>query len=273
LENNTKNCNRGKRFARKLIGCNFFNRTNQDFTPQQKQTGGNSRCVSCNFFIIVIQKYNSLVQIFTLTVFNRSRVYRGLIVLPFAFPALLILGIKLQNILLGFLLGVAYIFLMLYNAYGQLTIEFNNGLLLFSWKKKLVFNHKPIDPIIIKDILALVIEKEICLRKIKTVLRTIPINNKKSTSATAFIQKLSEDTREYNTRIIDTWDELAENGHLKIVYWITTILLIILLGMVLFFIFKKGFNIKLLIALFVILQIESYRRIIQRRLKRRKNYS
>ncbi|WP_346984789.1 hypothetical protein [Chryseobacterium sp. POE27] len=130
-------------------------------------------------------------------------------------------------------------------------------------EKKVFFNYKPIKPIKISEIKTIVVDEDQLIRKIKTDNNIIYINNSKirSKDAIKFIHILKSNTDKYNFRIIDSWDEFAENGYLKIAYKINSFVLIGSIIVAVIFIILKGFKPALLsILLLFIPQMILYKK-------------
>ncbi|RXM41090.1 hypothetical protein BOQ62_02195 [Chryseobacterium sp. CH21] len=147
---------------------------------------------------------------------------------------------------------------MYYYIVGSLKITINESELFFEWKKKFMFNYNPIKSIKINDIKTIVLDEERLLRKIKTDDTVIHINNSKikSEDAEKFISRLKNDIK-----IIDSWDEFAEKGYLRLAYRINSIILIISIIITIIFTMLKGFNpVSLSVLLLFIPQLILYQK-------------
>jgi len=194
-------------------------------------------------------------QTFELTSFRQSRVILGVFLTPVALIGLVILGAELNSIIIVLFLFAVYLSTVYYFVVGHLLITIDNGQLKFNWKRKLIFNYKDIEPIIIADIKTIVIDSGLVLRKIVTTDRTIKINNAKvqQKDAPKFIYELAVLTKGNNVREIDSWDEWADKGYIKTAYRINTVILVLATVLVTFFIIKKGFDSRhlFLVSLFI----------------------
>lgn len=187
-------------------------------------------------------------QKFDLLIFRQSRVLFGLFLTPFVLIGLIILASEIKNIFIGLLVFVIYLLIIYYYSIGHLTVLIENGELKFTWRKKVLFNYKNIEPVKINDIKAIVIDNEILLRQIITSKRTIKINNSKiqNKDIPNFLHKLRTLTRYNNVVEIDSWDSWLEKGYIKIAYRINTLILLVTAIAVTIFIIKNGFNSRLL---------------------------
>lgn len=181
-------------------------------------------------------------QKFELTIFRETRLYIGLALFPFALLGSIFLGIRLGGLAFVVILLVVFFLLLGYFVIGHLTITFDNDELQFQWIKKYFFNYKDIDPVKLSDINTIILDNGQFLRKIKTSDRTIHINNNKikPKDASKFIYQLSIATKNYDIKIIESWDVVAEKGYLKIAYWINTSILI-LVGIIIIIAIAKGY--------------------------------
>lgn len=212
-------------------------------------------------------------QKFELTIFRQSRVLIGLFLTPFALIGMLILGTELNSILIGLLLFAFYLLTIYYFVVGHLIITIDNAQLKFNWTKKLIFNYDNIPTVNINDINTIVIDSGQLLRKIVTKDRTIKINNAKvqQKDAIKFIYELGILTKENNVREIDSWDEWADKGYIKIAYRINTVILVLASGLVTFAIIKTGYNSRhLFLFLLFIPQLFLYGQQMKQKLKNSK---
>ena len=165
---------------------------------------------------------------FDLTILRETRVYLGLALIPVGLLGSVVLGSEMGGFIFVIILIILYFFLIGYFALGHLTIILDNDELRFQWTKKYFFNFKEIDSVKLSDINSIIIDKGQFIRKIKTSNRTIYINNSKikPKDAHKFLYNLSVATKNYNIQNMDSWDEWAEKGYLKIAYWVNTIILV-----------------------------------------------
>lgn len=204
-----------------------------------------------------MQKYN-------ITIFRQSRVLLSLFLFPVILLMAIFIGAEYNSFIFSVLFLVIAFTLIYYYIIGNLKIIIKNDIELhFVWKKKVFFNYKPIKPIKITDIKTIVLDEDQLLRKIKTSNTIIYINNSKinSKDATKFIHILKSSMDKHNFRIIDSWDEFAENGYLKIAYKINSFVLIGSLVVAVIFVILKGFKPGLLsILLLFIPQMILYKK-------------
>lgn len=87
-------------------------------------------------------------------------------------------------------------------------------------------------------------DDDILLKKIKTEKSIIHFNNSRilSEDTRLFIQRLKDDAVKYNIKIIDSWDEIAEKGYLKIAYNFSSFILILSITLVIVATIFKGFH-------------------------------
>lgn len=203
-------------------------------------------------------------QEYNINVFRQSRVLLSLFLFPVILLMAIFIGAEYNSFIFSVLFLVIAFTLIYYCIIGNLKIIIKNDIELhFVWKKKVFFNYKPIKPIKIIDIKTIVLDEDQLLRKIKTDNNIIYINNSKirSKDATKFIHILKSNTDKYNFRIIDSWDEFAENGYLKIAYKINSFVLIGSIIVAVIFIILKGFKPALLsILLLFIPQMILYKK-------------
>jgi len=203
-------------------------------------------------------------QEYNMTVFRQSRVLLSLFLFPVILLMAIFIGAEYNSFIFSVLFLVISFTLIYYYIIGNLKITIKNDIELhFVWKKKFFFNYKPIKPIKIIDIKTIVLDEDQLLRKIKTSNTIIYINNSKISSkdATKFIHILKSKMDKHNFRIIDSWDEFAENGYLKIAYKINSFVLIGCVIIAVIFTILKGFKPALLsILLLFIPQMILYKK-------------
>jgi hypothetical protein len=203
-------------------------------------------------------------QEYNINVFRQSRVLLSLFLFPVILLMAIFIGAEYNSFIFSVLFLVIAFTLIYYYIIGNLKIIIKNDIELhFVWKKKVFFNYKPIKPIKIIDIKTIVLDEDQLLRKIKTSNTIIYINNSKISSkdATKFIHILKSNMAKHNFRIIDSWDEFAENGYLKIAYKINSFVLIGSIIVAVIFIILKGFKPALLsILLLFIPQMILYKK-------------
>ena len=212
-------------------------------------------------------------QKFELTIFRQSRVLLGLFLSLIALIGLLILSVGLISFFIGLILFAVFLFTVYYFVVGHLLISIENEQLTFNWRRKRIFNFDAIEPINIADIKTIVIDNEQFLRKIITTDRTIKINNAKvqQKDASKFIRQLVVLTKKNNVRKIDSWYEWVDKGYIKTAYRINTVILIVAIVIVTFFIITKGFNSRhLFLVLLSIPQLFLYRQQMKQKIKNKK---
>lgn len=209
-------------------------------------------------------------QEYRITIFKQSRILIGLFLFPILFMASVFIGAESDSFVIPILFLIPCIFIIYYFTVGNLKIIINgDNELFFEWNKKIIFNYNPIMPVKINDIKVIVLDNGEFLRKIKTNKEVIYINNSKiqSKDAHEFIDRLIKEVKENDTRVIDSWDEFAEKGYLKLAYLLNSIILIISIIVVIIFTILKGFNpASLSILLLFIPQIILYQKQIKNKI-------
>jgi hypothetical protein len=134
--------------------------------------------------------------------------------------------------------------LIYYFAKGDLIVDIDEETLLFTWKKKLIFNYNAIEPIAVKDIKTVVIDQGELLRKIITSDREVKISNGKllMKDSQKFIALLRSTIKQNGGRAIDSWDVWQEKGYLKWALRINTVIIISIVGIIVAFGVIKGFE-------------------------------
>jgi len=209
---------------------------------------------------------------YELTIFRQNRVLLIVLMIPISLLISLFIGLEITIPILNIIIPVLFLSIIGFGLYyftiGYLIITQKENRLELQWNKKTVFNYNNIEPIEINQIEALVIDQDQILKKIITAHRTIKINNGKikHKDSIEFIDFLTKNT---NARIIDSWDVWDEKGWLKTAYRINSILLIVFIGLIIFYIIMKGLNERLLLfAPFLISQLFLYQ--LQMKRKRKK---
>jgi len=191
-------------------------------------------------------------QEFQLTIFRQSRVLVILFSIPIISLSLLLLGVEIKSFLIPLLLFIAYLALARYYAIGHLNITLSSdGQLSFDWKKKLVFNYKPIPSIKIKDVKTIVLEQGNLLKKIKTSNTTVSINTSRIglDNSIQFLNVFLKEAEKHDIKIINSWKELTEKGVLGIIYKINSIIVTLAILIVVIVMILKGFKPKLLFVM------------------------
>ena len=212
-------------------------------------------------------------ETYNITIFRQSRTLFGLFTIPIVLIGSLLAGVEFKITTIPIVICVLYIYMMYYLVIGHLTIIFDDNELSFTWRKKLFFNYKPINPIRIDDIRVIVLDDGKFLRKIKTSKEIIFINNSKigSRESNRFIYALRNYIKTRDVEIIDSWDDFERSGYLTIAYRINSLILISTILIVIFFIIIKGFKSGfLLVLLLFIPQMLLYKQQMKSKLKRRK---
>ena len=185
---------------------------------------------------------------YNLTIFNQSRIIAIVFLAPVALIGSFLLGLEfmpksyfwiLTLPLLAILLG-----LLFYFAKQNLKIECKDNTLFFEWKRKLIFNYRPINPVPISEIKTVVIDQDQLLKKIITKDREINISNGKllMKDSQRFINALRLIISQNNGRVIDSWDVWQEKGYLKWALRINTIIIVLISGILITFGLVKGFD-------------------------------
>lgn len=202
-------------------------------------------------------------QEYNITIFRQSRILLSLFLLPIIFITAIFIGAETHSFIISALFLIISVFLIYYYIIGNLKISINENELFFEWRKKFIFNYNPIKSIKINDIKTIVLDEERLLRKIKTNDTVIYINNSKikSEDAEKLIDRLKNDIKNNDIKVIDSWDEFAEKGYLKLAYKINSITLILSIIIVIIFTVLKGFNpVTLSILLLFIPQMILYQK-------------
>lgn len=210
-------------------------------------------------------------QKFQITIFRQSRVIAALLLTPIVLLLFLIIAARYNMFLIPFFLFIVYLLLIIYFVKGSLTIIIEDGILVFQWKRKLIFNFNPINAVPLKEIKSIILDNGKFLRKIKTAENTILINTTKIAvkDADRFISVLRSEIRKYDAKILNSWDEVEEKGFLKIAYIISSIILYLSILIVLVFILLKGFRTNLLfVVILLIPQLILYRQQMKESLKK-----
>jgi len=200
-------------------------------------------------------------QEYNIIIFRQSRVLLCLLLFPVIFLTAIFIGAETNSFIISVLFIIISLLLMYYYIVGYLKITVNENELFFGWKRKVVFNYNPIKSIRINDINVIVLDEDRLLRKIKTHDTVIYINNSKikSEEAVKFINRLKNDIKKNDVKIIDSWDEFAEKGYLRLAYRINSIVLIMSIIIIIIFTVLKGFNpVSLSILLLFIPQMILY---------------
>lgn len=202
-------------------------------------------------------------QEYNITIFRQSRILLCLFLLPVIFLTAIFIGAETNSFVISVLFIIISILLIYYYIVGNLKITVTENELFFEWKKKYIFNYNPIKAIKINDIKTIVLDEESLLKKIKTHDTVIYINNSKikSEETEKFINRLKNDVKKKDVRIIDSWDEFAEKGYLRLAYRINSIILITSIIIIVIFTILKGFNpVSLSILLLFIPQMILYQK-------------
>ncbi|MCW1962897.1 hypothetical protein [Chryseobacterium viscerum] len=202
-------------------------------------------------------------QEYNITIFRQSRILLCLFLLPVIFLTAIFIGAETNSFVISVLFIIISLLLIYYYIIGRLKITVNENELFFEWRKKIIFNYNPIKSIKINDIKTIVLDEERLLRKIKTHDAVIYINNSKikSEDVEKFINRLKNDIKKNDIKVIDSWDEFAEKGHLRLAYRINSIVLIISIIIIIIFTVLKGFNpVSLSILLLFIPQMILYQK-------------
>ncbi|MDC8102988.1 hypothetical protein ACNFU2_20595 [Chryseobacterium sp. PTM-20240506] len=184
-------------------------------------------------------------QEYNITIFKQSRILLSLFLTPIFFVIAIFIGAETSSFIIPILCFTLILITMYYFASGNLKIIIKtDNELVFEWKKKFIFNFRSPISIKISDIKTVVLDDDQFLRKIITNVDTIYINNSKikSKDADKFIDKLKNEVKKYDIRIIDSWDELVEKGYIRLAYIINSFVLLVSIIVVIIFTILKGFN-------------------------------
>jgi len=209
-------------------------------------------------------------QVYNITIFKQSRILISLFLLPVLLLISLFIGAEIHSFIIPILFLIISFLLIYYFIVGHLIITIKNDKLIFDWKRKLIFNYKHIQCINISDIKTVVLDGEF-LRKIKTDNIIIYINNSKikPKDANEFIAKLKTYKDKYGIEIIDSWDEFARNGYLRIAYIFNSILIIVSIILIITISILKGFKpVSLSLLLLFIPQMILYRQQMRDKINR-----
>lgn len=205
-------------------------------------------------------------QEYNIIIFRQSRILLCLFLLPVILLIAIFIGAETNSFIISTLFIVISILLIYYYVVGNLKITISENELFFEWRKKVIFNYEPIKTIKINDIKVIVLDEESLLRKIKTHDTIIYINNSKikSEEAEKFINRLKNDVKKNDVKIIDSWDEFTEKGYLRLAYRLNSIILITSIIIIIIFTVLKGFNpVSLSILLLFIPQMILYQKQIK----------
>jgi len=185
---------------------------------------------------------------YKLTIFNQSRVIAVVFLLPVILLGSLFAGLELMPKSYFWIVSIPMFAglsgLIYYFAKGDLIVDIDEETLLFTWKKKLIFNYNAIEPIAVKDIKTVVIDQGELLRKIITSDREVKISNGKllMKDSQKFIALLRSTIKQNGGRAIDSWDVWQEKGYLKWALRINTVIIISIVGIIVAFGVIKGFE-------------------------------
>ncbi|WP_054511141.1 hypothetical protein [Chryseobacterium sp. ERMR1:04] len=204
---------------------------------------------------------------YKLTIFRQSRIITCVFTLPIFLFIALIIGVEIHSITISLIFLAMILFLMYYFSVGHLNIAVDKNAVALTWKKKLIFNYKPISKIEFRDIKVIILDDNQFLRKIKTDKNTIYINNSKikSKDAEKFISRLKNEIKLYDIKVLDSWQEFSEKGYLRKAYLINSFLTIILMIVFITLTIFKGFQpYSLSIFILIIPQIILYNKQMKR---------
>ncbi|WP_447637236.1 hypothetical protein [Flavobacterium microcysteis] len=207
---------------------------------------------------------------FTFNVYKQSRVLWCLFLSPFLFIGSILIASHFNSFFIAFLLFPIFLIVLYYYVVGRIVITVKDEKLNFEWKRKTLFNYKDIKVVNLEDIKVMVIDEGRLLKKIKTFDRVIYINNSKMGSRDAFdfITYLRKITKPYSPEIIDSWDEFARKGYLKLAYKLTNLVLFLSLIAILISILCNAFKVQFLfICLMFIPQMLLHRAQMKNKLK------
>ena len=185
---------------------------------------------------------------YQLTIFNQSRVIAIVFLFPVSLLGSLFTGLEIMPesyfLVVSIPMFTGLSGLMYYFAKGDLYVDFDNETLIFTWKKKLIFNYPAIESIPAKEIETIVVDQNQLLRRIITSNRELKISNGKllMKDSQKFINLLETIINQNGGRIMDSWDFWKEKGYLKWALRINTVIIIAVVGIIGAFGIIKGFD-------------------------------
>ena len=150
---------------------------------------------------------------YKIIIFRQSRSLLCLFSLPLFVILIIFISAEINSLLVTIPLLSLILCLMYYFSVGNLEIIIeNNEEIIFEWKKKFIFNYKPIPSVKISDIQTIVVDSNRFIRTIKTRNRKIFINNSKiqPKDAEKLMLRLENIAVKYDIKIIDSWMEIAK---------------------------------------------------------------
>jgi hypothetical protein len=193
---------------------------------------------------------------FQIKVFKQSRVLLSLLILGVILPFCVLLSAKLELLFFKLTIPIfilaTIITMLFYYSFGHLKITIIDRTINFNWKQKPIFNFKEYNSIRIEEITTIIVEQEIYLKKLITINTEIELRGTNSKNSES-LELLSLLKRETNIKPIDSWDVWKKRGWLKLAYRLNLLILIIAIGTIITTIIIKGFDIKLLLFIPLVL--------------------
>ena len=193
---------------------------------------------------------------YNIKVIKQNRILLSILIVAIGLPFCLFLSTKLETdfIKIAFLLLTIVILsiLLYYFSFGQLKITLLENQLNFKWKQKPIFNFKNYNSIKINEITSIIVEQGIHIKKLKTKDSEIELGGLKNQNVDS--KKLLKLLRKRtDVKPKDSWDVWQEQGWLKTAFRINLSILVCSILIVIIYIVLKGFNLKLLLIMPLIL--------------------
>ena len=180
---------------------------------------------------------------FSVTILNHTRIFIAFLLVLTTIYFSIKIAIEIENLLIAIsfpiFLVIIILILSVYSIYGILHITVINDELLFSWKRKYMFNFKKVENIKLKDIKTLVINNsKLDNSGSMELLSKIITNNKEiklvigalwRRDADEFIEFMKRNT---NAIIVDSWHIYKKNGVLNVLYYLSLLILVIGAGII-----------------------------------------
>jgi len=167
---------------------------------------------------------------FHIKVFQQSRILPGIIFFPASCLVALYMGANTQSFVFGGAVALSSLLLWYYFAVGHLKVTLAENGLEFLWDKKLLFNYRPIKPISIADITAIVIQGDF-LRKIVISERVQPLATMKFSGSDSLllVRELRRIAVENKIEVLDDWSAFAKKRSNVVFYRVMTVIKVALL--------------------------------------------
>ena len=189
---------------------------------------------------------------YKIKVVKQYRLLLSILIVAISLPCCLYLSSKVDEsfykiIIPTFTIG-AINTLLYFFSFCKLKILLKDRELTFEWERKLIFNFKKYESILIDDINKIIVEQGVIV-KIVTDTTGVEVGGFKTEfikyNQTGSFELLKLLQKESFIKQFDSWDEWKELGWLNIAYKVNLAILIIGIGIVITFIVVKGFDSKL----------------------------